>query len=226
MLPKIILHNAVSLDGSTKGFPLDIAYYYQIAGAFQADFHLSGSDTCKIGVDLYMEEVPEETEADFKKPDDTDDAKGFYWVKPDSRGKLKGLLHLYRNYEHARDAIILISQSTPQDYIQYLEERQYHYIVAGKDHVDYKNALSQVKEKYGFKTGLVDSGGVLNSLLLEQQLVDEISIMISPSLVGKQDIKLFRSLNPMGETPNLKRLKVEALEQDYVWLSYEVIKKG
>jgi 2,5-diamino-6-(ribosylamino)-4(3H)-pyrimidinone 5'-phosphate reductase len=224
MLPKIILHNAVSLDGAIKGFPLDIAYYYQIAGAFQADFHFSGSDTCKIGVDLYIEEVPEETEADLKRPGNEENTKGFYWVIPDSRGKLKGLLHLYRNFEHARDAIILISQDTPQEYIQYLEEREYDYIVAGKDHVDYKEALQQLKEKYGFKTGMVDSGGVLSSLLLEQQLVDEISIMISPSLVGHKEDKLFRTLNPIGDSPNLTLKKIETLEKDYVWLQYEVNK--
>lgn len=31
MLPSVILHNAVSLDGKIDGFPIDLAQYYELA---------------------------------------------------------------------------------------------------------------------------------------------------------------------------------------------------
>jgi len=33
MLPKVILHNAVSLDGRIDGFPIDLFQYYELAAS-------------------------------------------------------------------------------------------------------------------------------------------------------------------------------------------------
>lgn len=45
MLPKVILHNAVSLDGRIDGFPLDLYQYYKLAASWKEDATLAGSDT-------------------------------------------------------------------------------------------------------------------------------------------------------------------------------------
>ena len=48
-----------------------------------------------------------------------------YWVIPDTRGVLKGLLHVLRRFEYCRDVIILVSERTGADYVAYLDERDY-----------------------------------------------------------------------------------------------------
>ena len=55
MLPKVIIHNSVSLDGSLTDFEPNMALHYQIAGNYKPDAHLIGSNTVKVGTELYGE---------------------------------------------------------------------------------------------------------------------------------------------------------------------------
>ena len=45
MLPKVILYNAVSLDGRINGFDADIELYYEVASKWDLDAVLMGSTT-------------------------------------------------------------------------------------------------------------------------------------------------------------------------------------
>lgn len=217
MKPKVIVHNGISLDGKLRGFEIDLETYYGIVGEYQADMHLVGSNTAKQGISDFMESVPEETEEDFHKPD----KEGIYWAIPDTRGLMKGFLHVLRQSEYCKDPIVLISEKTPQDYIDYLKERDYEFHVIGKDHVEYEKALELMNEKHGVKTILTDTGGTLSSVLLKQGLVNEISILISPFLVGKKEIGMFDKLelkkNVTLELKETKKIK------SMVLLKYHVV---
>ena len=89
---------------------------------------------------MFVPTVPPEEPSDYQRPQNPDkDAP--WWIIPDSRGIMKGLLHVHRNSGYAKDVIVLVSSSTPKGYLDYLEKRNYDYIVAGDDHVDYRVAL-------------------------------------------------------------------------------------
>ena len=163
-MPKIIMHNSVSLDGSFTNFDVDMGLHYQIASRYKADANLIGSNTIKTGIEIYGRETPPEDEADFNKPER--DAALPYWVIVDTKGITRGLLHTCRSFEFCKDVIVLISQQTSGDYIDYLKERNYDYLVCGKEHVGYKKAFNILNTKYGIKTIIVDSGPTLNGLLL------------------------------------------------------------
>ena len=45
VLPRIILHNTISLDGSLKGFNADLNIHYSIASSLKVDAYLVGSQT-------------------------------------------------------------------------------------------------------------------------------------------------------------------------------------
>ena len=213
MLPKVIMHNEISVDGSIKGFDIDVGTYYRIAIGYKPDVILVGSITAKSAVN----KVSPEKKADFKKPETSKDDKRPYWVIPDSRGILKGMLHLFRRFDYSRDVIILASEKTPSSYLKYLSEREYDYIIAGKGYIDYRKALEILAERYNSKTVLTDSGGILNSILIEQGLVSEISIIISPVLVGIKGTGLPSGLK-------LKLLQNKILDNNCLFLIYKVLK--
>lgn len=213
------MHNEISVDGSIKGFDIDVGTYYRIAIGYKPDVILVGSITAKSAVN----KVSPEKKADFKKPETSKDDKRPYWVIPDSRGILKGMLHLFRRFDYSRDVIILASEKTPSSYLKYLSEREYDYIIAGKGYIDYRKALEILAERYNSKTVLTDSGGILNSILIEQGLVSEISIIISPVLVGIKGTGLFRNLGlPSGL--KLKLLQNKILDNNCLFLIYKVLK--
>ena len=221
-VPKIIMHNSVSLDGSFTDFDVDMGLHYQIASRYKADANLIGSNTIKTGIQIYGGEIPQENEADFTKPER--DPSLPYWVIVDTKGITQGLLHTCRSFEFCKDVIVLISQQTSKDYVDYLSKRHYDYIVCGKDYVDYEKAIYDLNTKYGIETILVDSGPTLNRLLLGRGLINEISLLISPVLVGTKSDKLLAYLNLDSQNVNLELLTCEDLDKGYVLLRYKVLR--
>ena len=219
MLPKVVIHNSVSIDGSLTDFEPNMALHYQIAASYKPDVHLIGSNTVKIGTELYGESVPPEEKKDFEKPKRAESLP--YWVIPDTKGTLEGLLHTCRRFEFCRDVILLVSEETPKEYIKHLEERNYDYHVVGKKHVDLEKALELLSAKYGVKKVLADTGRVLGNLLLNQGLASEISLLIHPVIVGNKSYNMFSNVS---KAISLKLDKTEILDKGYVWLVYRTRK--
>ena len=215
MRPKVIMHTQISLDGCVRGF-IDTGIYYVVANRFNADMVLFGSETIYTAVEQY----PPETEKAFSKPLDKPGDNRLIWVVPDSRGRLRNL-HVFRDSEYCKDFIVLVSRSTPQSYLEYLRERNYDYIVTGDDHVDYAKALEILYEKYNCRIIRTDSGGILTNVLLEQGLIDEISLVISPCLVGTGEPHAFRSLS-LENSIALEMISFELLDDDHLSIIYKV----
>ena len=215
MKPKIIMHTQISLDGRIKGFD-NPEIYYIVANNIKTDAVLFGSNT----VFTAFENSPDETKADLLKPSISPDDPRPFGVIPDSRGVLRKL-HCLRNLGYLKGIIMLVSETTPKEYLKYLEERSYTYIIAGNDHVDYEKAFEILNKKYGCQSMRTDSGGVLTNILLKKSLIDEISLVISPCLVGNKEIVLFDRLQ-IPERINLELLETEVVKQDYLSLRYTI----
>ena len=220
MKQKVIIHNSISLDGSFLNFNFDMGLHYQIAGSFKPDAHLIGSVTAKTGLETYGGEIAKEEKQDFQKP--KKDKKLPYWVIVDTKGILKGLLHAYRRFEFCRDVIILASKRTPKAYLAYLKERNYDYYIAGDKFVDFKKAFLWLESKYKTKTILTDTGRTLADILISKDLVDEISLLVYPVIVGSKSENLFEQIDKII---NLKLVKNEVLNKNYLWLIYKIEEK-
>ena len=217
MMPKIIVHNSISIDGSLTHFEPNMGLHYQIAGNYKPDIQLIGSNTIKTGIETYGNEVPPEEKNDFEKQ--KRDKNLPLWVIIDTKGNLKGLLHTCRRFEFCKDVIILVSEKTPKTYLSYLKERNYDYHIVGKDHVNLKKALELLSKKYQAKTVLVDTGKILSNLLLNKGLVSEISLLIHPVIIGNNSYNMFSDIS---KNLKLKLIKKEILEKEYIWLVYKV----
>lgn len=84
MIPKVILYTAISLDGRTTGFPVDLGLFYSLAQRWHEDASLAGCDTLlSAPVDTAEQEAPgtaPAVSADDPRP---------ILVVTDSRGRLK-----------------------------------------------------------------------------------------------------------------------------------------
>jgi 2,5-diamino-6-(ribosylamino)-4(3H)-pyrimidinone 5'-phosphate reductase len=210
----------VSVDGRVDGFAPDVGLHYELAAHWTADVHLAGSDTILSAT----EEAQAQGETPLEPPQiDPDDTRNVLAV-PDSRGRV-------RTWDSLRQApywgrfVALCSRTTPQEYLDYLKERDVDAIVAGDDHVDMRAALEELSARYGAETVLVDSGGTLNGVLLRAGLVDEVSILVHPCLVGGTSPRsLFRAsdLTAEDQAIQLSLTHVEHVKDDIVWLRYIV----
>jgi 2,5-diamino-6-(ribosylamino)-4(3H)-pyrimidinone 5'-phosphate reductase len=215
MESEIIIHNSISLDGSLTGFMPDMELHYKIVGDYKPDARLIGADTVIAGNEIFGNGIPDELPADFEKPER--DPSLHWWIITDSRGRLKGVLHTCRRFEYCRDVILIVTESTPPDYIEHLKERNYNYIIAGKEKIDFPQALKTLKEEFGISKILTDTGRVLGNTLLNMGIVEEISLLIHPIIVGEKCYPIFSEIsgNILG-----KLKKSEKFDNGCVWNVY------
>jgi 2,5-diamino-6-(ribosylamino)-4(3H)-pyrimidinone 5'-phosphate reductase len=214
---KIIIHNSISIDGSLTGFMPDMEVHYRIAGQYKPDIHLIGSNTIKSGIEMFGGEVPLEEPSDFVRQSRNKSVP--LWVIVDSGGKLKGLLHTCRRFEFCRDVIVLVSESTPKDYLSHLKDRNYDYITAGKKKVDLPEALSVLAEKYEVKIALTDTGMILGNLLINLNLVSEISLLIHPVIMGQSSCSMFDKIE---KQLSVRMVKKEEVGNGLIWVVYAI----
>ena len=128
---------------------------------------------------------------------------------------------------YLRDIIVLCSKSTPEEYMDFLNERNIDYLIAGEKQVDLKDAMKRLNSEYGINSIRVDSGGILNGVLLNEGLADEIHVLIHPELVGsvnKGSIFISKDLNHLNNTIKLKLSHINKLKDDIIWIKYDIIK--
>jgi len=222
MLPRVILHNSVSVDGRVDWFTPDIGLHYELASRFGAHAHLAGSDTI-LSAD---EETPPEDGAVFEPPERIPNDSRPLLVVPDSRGRVR-TWHALRRAPYWRGWVALVSHATPEEYLDYLKERHVEHIVVGDERVDLRAALEELNVRYGVESVLLDSGGTLNGVLLRAGLVDEVSLLVAPCLVGGTTSRSFFRAPDLSSAEGVIPLKLAHVEQmgdGVVWLRYDVVR--
>jgi 2,5-diamino-6-(ribosylamino)-4(3H)-pyrimidinone 5'-phosphate reductase len=90
--------------------------------------------------------------------------------------------------------VVLTSQATPLDYLEYLKRRGIAHLTVGKDRIDLSAALDLLQARYGVQSVRTDCGGRLNGALLAAGLVDEVAVIINPSLAANPRSQSFVTL--------------------------------
>ena len=220
MRPRVILSNAVSPNGSLTGYDVDYGVYYPILLSYRPDAVLLGADTILAA----PVEIPPEEERDRRKRPATLGESRPWLVVVDSRGRLSSVLHFHRRMEYTRDIIVLISDETPSRYVRFLEERDYDYLIAGKDRVNPEIALRKLYQEYHIRTLVSDTGGTLDTVLLGAGLVDEISLVVAPVLSARTDVLLYQPVRDTAQNIPLTLKECGDVGEGYVHLVYGVNK--
>jgi 2,5-diamino-6-(ribosylamino)-4(3H)-pyrimidinone 5'-phosphate reductase len=222
MLPRVVVFNEMSVDGRITGFDSDMGRYYGLAARWEADAMLSGSNTL---LDAYgPEESLEEDGSAFEPPRRDPDDRRLLLVVVDSRGRLRSWSRL-RKEPYWRDVIALCSRATAQSHLDYLRARHVETIVTGAEQVDLRAALEELNARHGVEVVRVDSGGTLNGALLRAGLVNEVSVLINPCLVGgATPLTIFQAPGPPRpeDVIPLKLIHFEQVADGALWLRYEV----
>ena len=204
MLPRpyVVVHSAVSLDGATTGFDIDLQSYYSYAGTWHEDVTLTGADTI-----LAQEE--QLASAPMPGPATT----GPLLAVVDSRSRVASWSAL-RDSGFWRDVVVLRSAASGVSTDDALRS-----IVHGSDRVDLAAALEELYEYDSARLVRVDSGGGLVGALLNQALVDEISLLVHPRLSNASDRWYGRVPPPLAA---LRLVANQSVGDGIVWLRYRV----
>ena len=218
MLPKVIVHTEVSVDGRMDWLRDDGFVYYRLIGDWGVDAVLSGSGT------MLAAYPNPDTEAELAAPKPEKPADLQRMVVVDSRAQLRCWRQMQQS-EWWGEVTALVSEATPKSYVNELAALGVDVIAAGDEHVDLRAALEELSARYGTKVVRVDSGGRLIGALLRAGLVDELSVILSPTLVGGMSGRSFYvapDLPSADGATSLRLTAVEAVDTNFVWLRYAI----
>lgn len=203
-------------------FPADVGLFYSLIGVWNEQATLCGSNTILAAGD---HDQPE-TEDDFSTPVPEGNDTRPLLVICDSQGRVKNW-HMLKRAKLWKGYISLCSKKTPQNHLEYLNTRNIDIIICGEDKVDLKSAIEVLSDKYKIERIRVDSGGTLNGILLRQGLVDEVSMLINPCLVGGESSKTMFKASDLKDANGvilLRLIETKQLDGNHVWLRYEARK--
>lgn len=98
-----------------------------------------------------------------------------------------------------------------------------------KNKVHFQDLFKTLKTKYKIKNVTIQSGATLNSILIREKLIDKVSLVIcpllvggdkTPSLIGGESLQLEKDLQKLGV---LKLVKAIPLKSSYLHLIYDVV---
>ena len=208
MRPYIICHMVASLDGKVTGdflFRPECAaatdIYYRINREKKADGFICGRVTMQESFtggwypDLGQYPAVRH-DMDIKMDFIVDDLSGFYAIAFDPHGKLGWQSNRIVDpdgdvgYDGAQ-IIEVLSEDVDARYLGYLEAMEIPYIFAGETAIDVELALYKLCHIIGCKTLLLEGGSIINGAFERAGVIDEISLVVSPTVADRQSKPLF-----------------------------------
>lgn len=102
-------------------------------------------------------------------------------------------------------------------------------IIYFENEIDFEDLFRKLKQDYKINNLTIQTGGTLNSIFLRKKLIDKISIVVAPALIGGKETSSLidgKSLSSVDELEDIKALKlieVKKLNDSYIHLKYDVI---
>lgn len=232
--PKVTLHIFTSLDGritgSYVGTPLATRLFDATGFSDDApeslhfDGWIYGKNTSTEGFSVPLaKQLP-----DAEVPDgDYVTAKGAkrYYVAIDPRGELAWQSQT-ASYAGAEATVLeVLTDAASAGFKNYLRGQGIPYIIAGQKEVDFSLMLDKLADEFDRQNLMLGGGGTLNWSFLDQGLVDEVSLVVTPSVDGSTtSARLFNSAYA-GDSHaiNFKPIKLQTYDDGTLWLRYQPV---
>ena len=124
-----------------------------------------------------------------------------------------------------RPLLMILSEQASQEYLDYLKGKHISYITTGQNDIDLTSAMETLRTVFGVERLAVVGGGHLNGSMLDQGLIDEVSMMYGYGIDGREGMAAAFDGRPMDRKP--VRLTFKSVEQQdgIVWMRYQVNNK-
>lgn len=230
--PYVICHMLTSLDGKIDGAffgapecrPASAEYgnirlYYGCqATIYGTTTMLGGYSEGKAGK-LPKSEVQYPRE-DYVAPSDVKN----YIVSVDPQGILGWTSAYIEKKGRPRAYVIeVLTDAVSQDYLAYLRSFGISYVFAGKENLDCGLLLEKLYRLFGIEKLMVAGGGLMNWSFVQENLIDELSLVIAPVADGSTTaVSIFERADflPAKAPVPFELKEVKQVEGNVLWLRY------
>lgn len=190
--PYIICHMLQSIDGRISGqFFHDentqnlSSIYKEMSNQFTADGIIYGSVTAK---EIFTYGNPKQIHTDSKQNIEKEDFivenENKEWIVVfDPQGTLNWKEQSLNNPRLiGKNVVVILLNNVSMGYLDHLKELGISYILGGETKVDLHYVMDILYTKCKIKKLLLQGGGILNGSFVNENLVDEISLIIAPDV--------------------------------------------
>lgn len=231
--PYIICNMMTALDGRITGpFLFDahteraIEEYDKIHESFGAQAWLCGRKTMEENFTLGEKPSDSWDGTVFPRTDHLaeTDAK-VYCLSLDPSGKLGWPQNHIDPYSGRAKAHIveILTEQVADRYLDFLRKKGISYLFAGKETIDLHLLLHKVKTVLGVETMLLEGGGGLNGTFHKEGLLDELSLVLTPTADGCTDTPTLFDRAKAGDGDTVLRFlltSVEKIGENELWIRY------
>lgn len=122
--------------------------------------------------------------------------------------------------------LVILTEQVPDSHLAGLRGEGISYIFAGKTEVDLAQAFETLSRELGIRNLLIEGGGGANGAVLRAGLLDELSLVISPTIDGSTGAPtVFNSGDvDLGPAPveGMTLASHQVLDGGAVWLRYKM----
>lgn len=200
--PYTICHMLMSIDGKVTGDFLfqpsaekHTEEYYRINRAFKADAFICGRITMEGSfTGGWYPDLTDYTAVSAKEDHVVKSTDNFYAVAFDRKGRLGWKSAVIEDEDPGyggAQIIEVLTKAADGRYLRYLQEIGVSYIFAGDEEIDIPLALSKLYELFGIQRVLLEGGSVINGAFQKAGVIDELSLVLVPTVAGKDSNSLF-----------------------------------
>jgi 2,5-diamino-6-(ribosylamino)-4(3H)-pyrimidinone 5'-phosphate reductase len=134
----------------------------------------------------------------------------------------QGVQNLCANLE----ALILVTHNMKHPAFQ--EKLDNLFIIYYENEIDFVDLFAKLKKDFKIERITIQSGGTMNSILLRNNLIDKLSVVVVPCLIGGKQTATLVDGSSLFSEEDLKLIKVlklekaEVLKDSFLHLTYDV----
>lgn len=227
MRPYVICHMMASLDGRidcamTEQID-DTNHYYEALARLGCPSTLEGKTTLAMHYaqnGVFQPQKPREDAG--RQLYKAVEAAG-YAIGVDTHGTL--LWDDNTTELFGRPLLMILSEQASQEYLDYLKGKHISYITTGQGSTDLVSALETLRTVFGVERLAVVGGGHINGSMLDQGLIDEVSMLYGYGIDGRGGMAAAFDGRPMDRKPVRLTFKSVEEQDGIVWMRYQVNNK-
>lgn len=213
--PYVICHMLQSIDGKIAGGffrekqTLELAKIYSdISKDYNGDAIIYGTTTAQ---EMFSSSKTEPVlnqnpiqKIDYIYKDD----KNKWIVVIDPQGQISFNQFVYQNPRlKDKNLIVILTENISSQYLETLKSLNISYLFTGKDEIDLRLALEKLYDLFSIKKLLLQGGGITNTYFIKEDLIDELSLVVSPVVSGEEkQPNIFKDCHEyIGQTFDLKQ---------------------
>ncbi|MBP7461288.1 MAG: dihydrofolate reductase family protein [Candidatus Delongbacteria bacterium] len=219
MLPKVIIHQALILNDWGDESNWDRRFEFRLRQLYHPDallINLSGCGTTPV------DRLRRDGEDGELMWDPRPYRNQPFLIIPDHQGVLEHHLDDLSEIPVRQSIVILVSAATRSSYLKELKHRNMNFVITGLDRINFQMAFEVLNHRFQITSIRSDGGTWLNQDLLDQGVVDEISLVIRSSPDQPQ---LSALLHPLNESFTLQLIDSEPVQDQALWVRYQVLNR-